>query len=431
MAEQAIASGAAILTANADGLTNGLKKSTADVEQFGKKTELTFEKTQHKIDKAFAKYAKKEGGFLGTIGSGILGDLGLGAPAALIGGTFIALKQIAHIVDDMGGFSHEFNKQLEKSGRLSEELAKTFDHMLKRTSEWTAAIVDPEAKATKLAEDIAASEKELAGALQAAKSAQKNLDDFHPLNSLENFRAYVSPFANLEDLKKPVTAAFNEANAKASKLRDRLNELREQRLRLVDPSQDPALAGDTNRLIQNLEREIETFGKSADAIKEWDLKRRGANETSLELIHNLNAEKESIASHMAALKEQNKANEEFDNWMKELQLNSILTAKGLELTTDQMKLFKAELGGMVDNNKIDQAWKMLGKTQAGASEPMFAGAFDKGSADAYSAILRNRYGDQGVSGNPMDKQIDKLEDIRKALDEIKDQLGSIAVGVIE
>src|SRR5690348_1242954 len=117
-AGNAIASGSVILTANADQMANGLLRSQQQVIDWGNKTandaakasanigkevEHGFEHTQSKLNKAFGKFAKHEGGFLGMVGGGLLGDLGLGSGAALITGAVLGAQQLGKLIDEISG----------------------------------------------------------------------------------------------------------------------------------------------------------------------------------------------------------------------------------------------------------------------------------------------------------------------------------------
>lgn len=424
-AGQAIASGAVILTANADGLAQGLQRSQASVIDWGNRTandaakasakiggqvEQSFEHTQSKLNKAFGKFAKHEGGFLGAIGGGVVADLGMTTAAASIAGIVLAMQQIGKLTDEAGGFSRDFAKELERGKIASDDLVKSMDRIRARAAEQTALIANPFGRAEALDQDIKTAEGDLAGFISQVRSAQKDIEDLGKFKSFENFHTYISPFADLEKLTEEPKANLARANAEASKLRDQLAGMRQERFRLLHPEQDLKLMAEFEAKLKQLNDSMVQLG-----MKPWEKELMDKFEGRLPAEKLKMMRELGIAADAAAEKFKNAEEAAAD-------LEKRATYVPLAIMTG-WKLLDATLKGFADKKLIPGGSFDLSNLVKTPEPTKFAPAILKGSLEDYTLSVKSQFGDMGKTTG--DKQTDAIKEGNKRLDKAVDRLENI------
>ena len=256
MAQNALASGSIVLTANADQMTKGL----ADAE---KKAEQSFHKTEQKLNKASQKFLKHEGGFLGMVGGGLVSDLGIAAPIAGLIGVGLAAKQIGGVIGEWGGFT----KAMEKSEKLTSEMAKAMDRVRAESDAWLATAAGTDDKIKALTEDLARSDTESASLAANMHAAKKHLDDIADVDmkkwSSWNPLSLVIPDHDFTMAK----SALKELEDEYAKTKERTGKLRKDLGELVDPTMNKKLIGDINATTKALEFEAKTAGMAGSELK--------------------------------------------------------------------------------------------------------------------------------------------------------------------
>lgn len=301
MGTPSIGKAALILTTDASGAREGLdqfgndsrvavKQIAARIRAEGQKASdeagFAFEHTQSKLNKAFGKYAKKEGGFLGMLGGSAISDLGLGSTAAIVAGITIGVVQLRNALLDTLGYSEKFNNSLERSAQLNAETQKGLDRRLAdKAAEITALGNDPAAAIGRMGTQIRDLNTELMGSASAATSARGELDKLSGL-SIENVkdRIHLAHERRIQEVKEQLKAA----DTSAEKLRDTIQKLEIDRRKLRNPGPDLALLGDIQRATKELEFGNATRGMSEaeKMIERFRQREKGPTSAQLEdLIH--------------------------------------------------------------------------------------------------------------------------------------------------
>src|SRR4051812_21620645 len=155
----AIGTGALILSANADKLVSGLDKAE----------QLATKKTAAINAKVGAIGGK---GGIGDLAGGLGGSAGVtiasmalraGPAAAAIAAVGFAAKEGAERLVDLVLKTTEFNKALEESARLDGEASKALDRRLSLADERLDAVAGGADKLAAVSSEIALAEKEMAG----------------------------------------------------------------------------------------------------------------------------------------------------------------------------------------------------------------------------------------------------------------------------
>ena len=303
-------------------LDPGLNDAKRKLENFNDSGERSFHKTESKLNKAFAKFTK-QGGLLGSLGGGVLGDFGLGGTAAIVTGLILGAQQLAKIWIETSGAAKEFNSALEKADKLNSRVVEGLDRRLAAQAETLEKLGnDPSMQIGQAVSQISQLRKELDGSNQAAEQARKTLKELDERFGAENLKDRVH-FAH-EDKVLAAKKDLELAEAMAGKLRDRLGEVERKLAKLREPGPDLALTGDIKQAIQRLEKENDQRNMSPGEKLLDDLRRResshlrqGGKQVDLTELENriklneLNLQIEAKDKAFEELKQRLQDNEEF------------------------------------------------------------------------------------------------------------------------
>lgn len=304
MSQTAIGKAALILTTDSAQAKAGLSQFSDFARSTSQRVEGEFahgfSKTQKTANKAFAKFAKKEGGFLGAIGGGVIGDFGLGSTAAILTGIILGAKQLVHVIDGVTGHTRDWVKELERGQDQIDKVAKSLEKARAVEAEWLAAVVEPRDRLAALDAQIRTEEMRLAVARNSVAETQKKIHDLDSWGSGQSWRLWLKQVQgiSLESAKGELTKFKSEAE----KTSDVLDQLRQQKLRLMEPSADPNLTGDVNRLISSLKLANATFGRTGFEAKIYELKLRGADAGALKLAQDLADVNKALTEQKQALR---------------------------------------------------------------------------------------------------------------------------------
>lgn len=260
----AIGTGALILSANADKLVSGLDKA----EQLATRKTAAI---NAKINAADTGIASKIGGKLeGKFGEAFMGGAFGAVAGKAIGAT---LGEAADNVTKLVTNSHLYNAELEKSAALNAEIAKRIDRAAAASDERLASIADPGAKLAATSKDIEAATRELGGYKSAAAAARAELLE---LNSPGSTRWQAFLGGGLDGAIKEVEERLRAADDAAGKFSDRLAKLHEAKRRLEDPASDVAFVGEIDKATEALKIQAATWGKTGEEAAAAGFKARGA-----------------------------------------------------------------------------------------------------------------------------------------------------------
>lgn len=205
MAYNAIASGSAILTTNADGLKSGLDQAARDVQGWGKKVEGSLGK---------GASGGKGGGLMGSLFGGAGGALGKAGPAALAATAAVAGFSLAtkEVIDTLG--------DLAKEGDMAQALGLTAEQftgmsgIAKSVGGDTREFIESLVTMGKLGTDAAKGTEEAAAAM---KALGLNADEFIKLRADQQFFAVFDSLGRMTDplqRTRALMAAFGEDGGK-------------------------------------------------------------------------------------------------------------------------------------------------------------------------------------------------------------------------
>lgn len=449
-AGNAIASGAVILTAQADGLVNGLQKSQAQVTDWGNKTaneaakasdkighevEQSFHKTESKMGKAFGKLAK-HGGFLGTLGGGLVQDFGFGAGAIGAAAVIIAVNQISKLLDDVDKTVKKLNESLAESG-------KKLERSLGLSKEWRDALVEnTEGRKGK----IASLEQEMLDRTKRINELEAPMmKPIHPGQgaSAKELSAY---FAALDIYKKLQGEAGNDLRKQIEEQKKAIDDASESVLRLQDRTKDPAFVGIINKTTAAIENQALTWGLDERAAERALLVNAGATEKMLVNLDAANAKLKSLAETNSLdpmfraaigfvdkvapfLKEQKPP-----PWMTQ----ALMLAGAIGKEFDHLKtweqstinpmfnvglqIFQQTVAGVLKNASFDLSG-LIDKAKSASQEIKSAPLAMRGSVEDYRLTVQNQFNDAGRS--PADKTTDAVKEGNRRLDKAVNRLDQI------
>ncbi len=294
----AIGSGAVVLTTSADGLVAGLNKANADVNNWAKKTQTDINKT--------TDYGSLKGAAKG-LKMGEAGELGLtGAVIAL--GTAIARTFSTHYMD-------QFNAGLERSRKLVDEIEKSIekhnDAFLKRID------ANPNLPTTRgeIEERLGGAKHDAEGATRDAREAREKLDAIRADMARAIAQGLVGWIPGMKErFEQEIREAEKNLDEAEKRLQGRLKTLEELQKRLNAPAAPGSLGDrgeeadnfgkaqeaakklqeDTDALTESLRIQAETYGQTGTAAEIAALRAKGASDLML-------AEAEARAKHLKEL----------------------------------------------------------------------------------------------------------------------------------
>ncbi|MFO0823033.1 MAG: hypothetical protein U0792_07920 [Gemmataceae bacterium] len=251
----AIGTGALILSANAD-------KMLADVDRAVKGTKQKLKETT-------------------------AGNFGKFLDGAAIGAGFGLVTKVAgeavSAVAEMFSNAAKFRAEMERSALLSSEIAKAGDRFAKGFDEQLAAITNPAERLAELEAQIKRWENERSGDVAKYSSALAELNKLNDPSKLDDYvnRFKFWAYGGLDRETKTLEAQINEAAVAASKAGDRLAAMRQEAARLKMPENDPKLIAGVNQLADAFERQRKTLGMTAEEAQIYALKMQGATDAML------------------------------------------------------------------------------------------------------------------------------------------------------
>ena len=306
--------------------------------------------------------AKKGAESLGGVMKHVGKRAGAGADAALGGikeglkGLAMSLGQEAFkgVVSLISGLE-DLKKEHEKTARAIAAVDAATERNMKKRGELIEAEIDPKKKALAIDKEIAKLEKERAEAQGVKDQFQEQKDRLGMFKEKgttgERFKGLGLWVAGQqEDAVADVQQRIDAANATRDKAFERLQELSEQRGRLLSPDRDPEKIKAVAELTRELRKQADTFGQTAEQVK--------LAEMALE-----NFSKAQIAA-VAAAQQQLKVQQTLGGAAAELLTSTSGTAKDLAdelkettkalreqadtfgLTAEQATLYKLKLKGV-------------------------------------------------------------------------------------
>lgn len=263
----AIGTGALILSANADRMVSGLDKAEAVATR-------KVAAINAKVNAADAGVAAKLGGKIeGKFGEAFQGAM-FGSIGAMIAGVG---KRVTESFIGMLNKSAQFRAEMERSVELSAEWSKSLDRATARGDERLDAIAPPADKLAATAKEIDLVTRELSGYRSATEATRKEIADLSSASSPDGWKLWLG--GGLTDSIGEAGARLKDAEGAAAKASDRLAKLRDAKRRLEDPSSDMAFVGEIDKATAALEIQTGTWGKDAEAAALAGFKARGATDT--------------------------------------------------------------------------------------------------------------------------------------------------------
>ena len=372
---------------------------------------------------AVLEKAKKSAESLGGVMKHVGKRAGAGADAALGGikeglkGLAMSLGQEAFkgVVSLISGLE-DLKKEYEKTARAIAAVDAATERNMKKRGELIGAEIDPKKKALAIDKEIAKLEKERAEAQGVKDQFQEQKDRLGMFKEKgttgERFKSFgLWVGGNQEDAVADIQQRIDAANATRDKAFERLQELSEQRGRLLSPDRDPEKIKTVAELTRELKKQADTFGKTAEQVK--------LAEMELE-----NFSKAQIAA-VAAAQQQLKLQQTLGGAAAELLTSTSGTAKDLAdelkettkalreqadtfgLTAEQATLYKLKLKGVreealagarVEVGRIELLNKLAGAADAIANGVASAEKLTLASPGTFSgANAAQRFGPDSLA----------------------------------
>ena len=244
------------------------------------------------------KKAESFGGFMKNVGKKAGGGLdavfgGLKGKAAELGIEF--LKYNIRAAGELTTEVDKLRKEYEKTGRVIAAVDAAVERNIKRRGELIEAEIDPKKKALAIDKEIAKVEKERAAAqvLKEQFEDQKDrLGTYGKKGTIKerwesaNIQGHGAIFGGpgLEGMLNDVQQQIDAQNAARDKAFARLQELSEQRGRLLSPDNDPEKMKAVAELTRELKKQADTFQQTADAIKLYELAQQNFSKKQIAAI---------------------------------------------------------------------------------------------------------------------------------------------------
>lgn len=267
-----------------------------------------------------------------SLGGGVLSQFATGGLIA--GLTAVAVTGVKMGIDLATGIDR-FNREMERSAKLAAELEKAQDRTIRKASEMTAAIADPAEKLAALQKQLKDAEKDVLAKAGGALRVDRELE------GLTDWKAKVNPWEAItggrEAEEKAARATLATMEAGLAKAKDRATELRDAIEKIKDPMNDPAFKGAISGMTADLEKQVATWGKTADEVKIYDLRLKDTFGKATEKIDELEEKMKAHAETMKGLE----AGKLFDDTLAAMEKERLSIGK----TVDQLKTMElAEKG---------------------------------------------------------------------------------------
>jgi hypothetical protein len=374
MAESnAIASGAAILTANADGLVTGLNKAEGEMKGWGKKVGGTLDKTKE-------SFREKTADMFGISFKSVVG---------------MAIAEVGKRFLNAATGLDAFQRQLGETERMIRNIAELMERTAATREKWLDVGAGPAATVANIDEAIKQLKRELAdekAGLAGASARASELED--PFGSGKGFLLWAGQRHGdtMADLMKPIEAARD----RISTINKKLLELDERRTKLLDPDKDEAKIRMVNGMADALENQA----------AKWNLT---AREAAIFEANQKNISPKQLNKYMDAWDRMNAA----ENMKSLAELE-----KGIERqillfgqSASAAELYDLKLKGLSDD-QLAYAESLMKSRDAllqSNQSVTTAGAMLAGSGEAYSLVIKNQL--RALTGGPTDQ--------KKALEEAK------------
>jgi hypothetical protein len=253
-ANNAIGTGALILSANADKMLADLDRVKAGADRATKQINA----------KAQAGGGAFAGGFLGSLAGKFLE-----AP----------IQKITETITEWALGTNRFRSALIAVGDAADLAARKLERGLRLDAEKLGAIVNPQDQLAEIGRQSEALKAMLADQLRirdAARDWEAKLKDSTSMEHLELWAG-----GALDSSLELVKLKGDKATEAIGKLRDRLEDMSETSKRIKSPELDPKLIGDANRLAQSFELQRLQLGKTAEEAQIFALKMQGATDGML------------------------------------------------------------------------------------------------------------------------------------------------------
>lgn len=378
---------------------------------------------------------------------------------ALVASVAYAAYQAGKAISGVDEEVRKFNEAIKKSQELNDKWANKFT---KNTTDILKKIDELDNKETKgdyLSKQLKIAQKELLGYQNAVKAADKEVADLNDRwNRWTGNKELEVANENLEDNKRKLELA-----------KSRVDQLSEALKNIKTPKLDPTLNADINKLVDQLNEQTMTIGKTNNEIELYKLKLRGMGEETerainktIQLNNALNQVRKIGNDTQTQIKELQKAYDDMNNGLTPEQ------NKTIHLLEEQKKLFdeltksaneanvpfekrqkiNEELNrtGKIIQELIDLQQRMEKRTElnrifniAEETRKQFGAVFDfrkkeeldkafatgRMSAQVYADALediRKKYDDAFYAANKFKNSIDKVNAVkfgsREALDHI-------------
>lgn len=354
----AIASGAAILTTNADGFVAGLQKSEAAMGGWGKRVQASADKSA----KGFRETSDKISGFFGVSLGGVvamaMGEIG---------------KRVLNSVTGLTAFQNrlgEMDNQIRQTADLMERAASARDKWLDVGTVTENA--DAMAKEIKRLKNLMSDEQV---ARSGAEAGLREIED--PFASGKGFLMWAGQrHGDLVDVKTKVMEAAGDRIATVQK---KLLDLEERRAKLLDPDKDEQKQKMVQGMTDALEAQAAKWDMNAKEIAMYDAYAKGLSFKQMERFE------KALDKSLEA--DKLKAMEEFSGAIEKQVTLFGESAAAAELYDLKMKglgdeQLKWAEGILKMREEIEKA--------AAGMKPQLAGATLAGTGEAYRLIVANK-----------------------------------------
>ncbi|MDY3555301.1 hypothetical protein R5W24_004442 [Gemmata sp. JC717] len=250
----------------------GKDKLSAVLEGARKKAESVGGAIKSVGKKAGAGALEMLGGLKGKLIE-IGAELGAGAVKAIAG----ISKNLEHL-----------QKEYEKTARLIAQADKLMDTNLSRRGERIEAELDPSKRKALIDAEIKQLERERADELGRKNQFQEEKDRLgifkEKATGSDRMKALGLWLAGgEEEAIGAIQHRLDAAYATSDKLWDRIQELNDQRSRILNPDNDPQKKKAVAELNRELQKQTDILGKSADQIKAYEMRLEGFSQKQIDV----------------------------------------------------------------------------------------------------------------------------------------------------
>lgn len=370
---QTIAKGNVTISANADQMVKGLKDAENKASGFSK------------------AMSQRGSAALTGFGAGMIG-----------GGLAEVFKKGTEALVETVNKSREFEQSLERSAFLGNEISKSFGRVMDKIASSPEMLGEGDRAGRIQATDDAIKklQTELEGFNRAAQVSRDRMTELNDALSKESWQLWLG--GGLKNEMEGVKQQLDQALERISKTNEQLAKLREQSRNLKNPHDDPANIKARTQAFEDLNRQIDEVGKSERQLRLEEFTKNAPSESE---IKRYDRELQEL--------ERRKMEDEANKVFKPQRLGILETAlQAYDIVKEQVSNMKPEKAG-----------------------PMFAEAIEKGSAQAYSMDVANRYGfdttDAAATQRELLAQAKRQADAaERAFEEMRTLNNTIAEGTV-